>query len=213
MDVVNPSIGRTRTASSDPEQQLIIVYLQADHNRPGSSRARVVKEPIIEQGIQPPGLRRGTRKTVQHITASAIRQSQASANHVADQVVGNQLAPGHDRLGHQPYLGTAGNILPQEIPGGDVGNLVTLMHPVGLSAFSGTRSSEQHHGTYVTQGFQRHRYQFSVLSSQFSNNRASIAALSAPVSKTENREPGTENSLATTSSKLRPVAAAANSSA
>jgi hypothetical protein len=121
MDVIDPSTGGTRTASSDPEQQLIIVHLEADHNWPGPSRARVVKELVIEQSIQPAGLRCRTRKPVQNITALAIRQLQPLPNHVANQVVGNQLATGHHRLGDSsPVRFRCCYVLPQQISGGDL---------------------------------------------------------------------------------------------
>src|SRR5271170_2212759 len=69
VDVIDPPTGGTRTASSNPEQQLIIIHVQPDHNWPGPGSARVVKELIVKQRIQPPGLRRSPGKTVKNITA------------------------------------------------------------------------------------------------------------------------------------------------
>src|SRR5579863_4840435 len=52
VDVIDPSTGGTRASSSDPEQELIIVHVQADHNRPGPGGTRVVKELMLEQCIE-----------------------------------------------------------------------------------------------------------------------------------------------------------------
>src|ERR1700682_320940 len=73
VDVIDPPTGGTGTASSDPEQKLIIVHVQTDHNWPGASRTRVVKELVVEQRIQPPCLGRGPRKPVQNVATLAIR--------------------------------------------------------------------------------------------------------------------------------------------
>src|SRR6202035_3316033 len=69
VDVIDPPTGGTRTASSNPEQQLIIVHVQADHNWPGASRTRVVKELVVEQCVQPSGLSRSPGKAVQNVAA------------------------------------------------------------------------------------------------------------------------------------------------
>src|ERR1700683_4656120 len=73
VDVIDPPTGGTRTASSNTEQQLIIVHVQPDHNWPRTSRARVVKEPVVEQRIQPSGLSRSARKTVENVSPLAVR--------------------------------------------------------------------------------------------------------------------------------------------
>src|SRR4029077_20742150 len=96
VDVVDPPTGGTRTASSNPEQQLIIVHVQSDHNWPGTSRARVVKELVVEQRIQPSGLSGGSRNPVQNVPAPAIRLLQPESNHFTNQVVGYQLSSSHD---------------------------------------------------------------------------------------------------------------------
>src|SRR5579862_5563285 len=113
VDVVDPPTGGTRTSSSNAEQQLIIIHLKADHNWPRPRGPRVIKELVIEQRIQPSGLCRGARKTIQYITALAIRLLQTLANHLADQVVGNQLAPVHDRLGGHAQFRSLGHVVPQ----------------------------------------------------------------------------------------------------
>ncbi len=64
---------------------------------------------------------------------------------------------GHDCLGRLPQLGSARHVLPQQIPGRNLGNAVVFHDSLGLSALSGTRWSEQHHGTHCTRGFLRHR--------------------------------------------------------
>src|SRR4029077_14254349 len=72
VDVVDPSTGGTRATSREPEQQLIIVDLQLDHNRQPVAAVRVVKELILQEGIQPACLRRGSRKTIQNKTTMTI---------------------------------------------------------------------------------------------------------------------------------------------
>src|SRR5260370_8189877 len=67
VDVIDPPTGGTGTASSDPEQKLIIVHVQADHNWPGASRTRVVKELVVEQSIEPPGLGCSPRKSAPNL--------------------------------------------------------------------------------------------------------------------------------------------------
>src|ERR1700678_473238 len=74
VDVIDPPTGGTRTASSNSEQKLIIVHVKADHNRPSPGRVQVVKERVLQQSVQPPGLSRGPGKTIQDIAALAIRQ-------------------------------------------------------------------------------------------------------------------------------------------
>src|SRR6202035_2722448 len=150
VDVVDPPTGRTRTASSNPEQQLIIVYVQSDHNWPRSSRARIVKERIIEQRIQPFGLSGGPRKPVQHVPALAVRLHQPEPDHFTNQVVGNQLASCHDGLGSYAELGALGHVVTQNVSGGDLWNPVPLHDALGLRALTCTRWTKQYHGTYVT---------------------------------------------------------------
>ena len=69
MDVIDPSTGGTRASSSNPEQQLIIVDLKPYHNRPSPRRARIVKEVMLQQRIQPSGLGRSPRKPIQNVAA------------------------------------------------------------------------------------------------------------------------------------------------
>src|ERR1700758_1569503 len=56
VDVIDPPTGGTRTASRDSEQQVIIAYVQTDHNWPGPRWPRIVKELVIQQRIEPPSL-------------------------------------------------------------------------------------------------------------------------------------------------------------
>ena len=93
VDVIDPSTGGTRTSSSNPEQQLIIVHVQADHNWPGPGGTRIVKELMFQQRIEPPGLGCSPGKPVQNVTALAVRLHQPLPNHDANQIVGNQLVP------------------------------------------------------------------------------------------------------------------------
>src|ERR1700747_2052219 len=99
VDVIDPPTGGTRTASSNSEQQLIIVHVQLDHNWPGPSGSRVVKELVIQQRIQPSSLRRRSWKTVQNIAPLAVRLASPDPDHLTNQVVRTQSPPSHDRLG------------------------------------------------------------------------------------------------------------------
>src|SRR4029453_10557480 len=72
VDVVDPSTGGTRTTSGKPAQQLIIVYVQADHIRQPSPAVGVVKELVFQEGIQPACLGRSSRKTVEDETSLAV---------------------------------------------------------------------------------------------------------------------------------------------
>src|ERR1019366_8856248 len=84
VDVIDPPTGGTRTASSNPEQQLIIVYVETDHNWQSPSGARVVKELVVQQRIQPSGLGCSPGKAVQNITALAIRLLQPYPDHLTN---------------------------------------------------------------------------------------------------------------------------------
>jgi hypothetical protein len=48
VDIIDPSTGGTRTSSSNPEQQLIIVDHEPDHNWPCFRGTRIVKELVLE---------------------------------------------------------------------------------------------------------------------------------------------------------------------
>jgi len=149
VDVIDPSTGGTRTASSNPEQQLIIIHIEPDHNRPSPRGARIIKEPVVEQSIQPSGLGRCPGKTVENITALAVRLDQPQPDHLANQIVGNQLPPGHDCLGYMAKLVALGYVVPQKISGGNLRHLVALHNALGLSALTGTRGTKQYDGTQI----------------------------------------------------------------
>src|SRR5579871_6128974 len=187
VDVVDPSTGGTRTSSSNPEQQLIIVHVKADHNWPGAGGTRVVKELIVEQGIEPAGLSCSSGKAIEDVAQLAIGLHQAFPDHGADQVVANQLTPSHDRLGSQAEFGSQRDILPEKISGRYLGNLVVLHDALGLGALTGTRRPEQHNGANVPRGFLRHRLakasrsQSPRLPGVFSRGAATSTNLSGPI--------------------------------
>src|SRR5579871_6093094 len=187
VDVIDPSTGGTRTSSSNPEQQLIIVHVKADHNWPGAGGTRVVKELIVEQGIEPAGLSCSSGKAIEDVAQLAIGLHQAFPDHGADQVVANQLTPSHDRLGSQAEFGSQRDILPEKISGRYLGNLVVLHDALGLGALTGTRRPEQHNGANVPRGFLRHRLakasrsQSPRLPGVFSRGAATSTNLSGPI--------------------------------
>ena len=60
-------------------------------------------------------------------------------------------------LAAMPEFRSRAHVLPQQVPRRHLGNSIAFHDALGLSAFSGTRWSEQHHRTHVTRGFLRHR--------------------------------------------------------
>ena len=149
VDVINPSTGGTRTASSNPEQQLIIIHVKADHNWPSPSRARVVKDLIVEQCIQPTCLGCRPGKAVQNISALAVRFFQTQTNHFTNQVVGNQLASSHYGLRRLAKCRALSYVVPQEVAGRDLRNQVPFHDALGLGTFTGARWTKQHHRTDI----------------------------------------------------------------
>src|SRR5262249_39100395 len=145
----------TSPSSGEPLYQLIIVYVDADHNWQALAAVRVVKELALEESIQPAGLLRGARKPVKDETAFAIRVVKPEGHDVADQVVRNQLAAGHDRLGFHAQLAAALNVAPQNIPGRDLRDCVVFGNPLGLRALAGARRPKQHNWSDVLRGLHR----------------------------------------------------------
>src|SRR5581483_3985162 len=91
------------------------------------------------------------------VSALAVRKQKPFPDHVANQIVGNQLPAGHDRLGCLAEFGPEDYVFPQQVSGRDLRNSVMLHNALGLGAFPGTRWPKQHDGTNRTRGFLRHR--------------------------------------------------------
>ena len=149
VDVIDPPAGWTRTTSSNPEQQLIIIHVQPDHNRPSPRGALIVKELVVEQSIQPSGLSRSPRETIQNITAPTVRFRQPNPDHFTNQVVGNQLSAIHNSLNRATNFSSLRNILPKQVTGGNLRHLKALHNALGLGALTGPRRTKQYHGTQI----------------------------------------------------------------
>jgi hypothetical protein len=76
----------------------------------------VIKELMLEQGIEPPSLGRSPGKTVQNVTALRIWQLESFPHHVANQVVGNELSACHHRLCSFAECASLSNMVPEQIP-------------------------------------------------------------------------------------------------
>src|SRR5579864_8953543 len=157
MDVVDPPTGGTSPASSDPEQQLIIIHLDTDDNRQPRRPYSIVKELELQKRIQPDGLGLSSRKTVQNKAALRIRLTQTPGHNVTNHVIGNQLASGDD-LAHLKAKGrTLLHMLPEEIPGRNLRDTVMLGDPLRLSSLTCSRWSKQHDRSDVSQHLLCHR--------------------------------------------------------
>ena len=64
-------------------------------------------------------------------------------HHVADQVVGNELAPRHHILGLQTQRSAPLHILPQQVSGGNLRDVIALDNPLGLCAFASAWRPQQ----------------------------------------------------------------------
>src|SRR5579864_6038365 len=134
MDVVDPPTGGTSSASSDPEQQLIIIHLDTDDNRQPPRPYPTIKELKLQKRIQPNSLRLSPWKTVQNEAALSIRLPQTPSHNVTDQMIGDQLASGDD-LAHLEAKGRSLlHMLAKKIPGRNLRNTVMLSNPLRLSS-------------------------------------------------------------------------------
>src|SRR4029077_2425419 len=68
---------------------------------------------------------------------------QAAADHADHDPVRDVLARGEDGLGLLAELGAGGNLRPQHVAGGDVGNPETRAQHVGLRPLAGARGAVQ----------------------------------------------------------------------
>src|SRR5712692_6821239 len=142
VDVIDPSTGWAGTPSGDPGLQKIIVHVHKDHNRQALAMG-VVKELMLEKSVEPTGLGRGARKTIEHKTAIAISLPQPGSDHVANQVVRHQLTAGHNGLGLLTQLRASSHVVTQNVSSGDLWDTVTLGNSFCLGAFTRARWPDQ----------------------------------------------------------------------
>src|SRR5580704_11141911 len=144
INVVDMSVGETSPASSEPLYQLIIVYVDADHNWQTLATLRIFKDLALKKSVQPARLSGGARKPIQDEPALAIRVADAPGHHVANQIVRHQFTASHQSLGLHAQLGAALHIRPQNVSGGDLRDAVMFGHALGLCALARARRTEQH---------------------------------------------------------------------
>ena len=118
------------TTPSDPLEQLL--EAQVEHRHRGDAAAQ-----LGQRGVERLGLGERARKAVQDEPALGVGLRQPLADHADDDVVGHEVAAGHDLLGHQPQLGAVPNGLAQHVAGGDVGEPVLRRNARSLGALAG----------------------------------------------------------------------------
>ena len=121
---------------------------------------------LEHQPFQNVGLNVGARKSVEKKSVGTGIVGDGFLDDLHDDLVGNQAAGGDDALGFEAQFGFAGHFLAQQVPGGDVKQIVFLDQEFRLGSFAGTRRTEQ--------GDIKHRQFFSVF--KIGINRASKQA-------------------------------------
>ncbi len=97
----------------------------------------------VEHRRQRLRLRDVARKAVEDETVRGVGPRQALADQGEHQVVGDQLAGVHRRLGPEAQLGAARNRIAQQIAGGNLGHAALLGEPLCLGALAGAGRSEK----------------------------------------------------------------------
>src|SRR5450631_4353005 len=118
---------------------------------------RVFKELMLQKSVQPCGLGRGARKTIENKSAFAIHVSQAPCHHVKDQIVGNEFSPRHLSFRLHSQIRAAVHILAEQVSGRYLRNAVAIREPLGLGALARAGRSKQHDWSDVAQYFLCHR--------------------------------------------------------
>ncbi|MNZ40105.1 hypothetical protein D3C78_576100 [compost metagenome] len=94
-------------------------------------------------------LRDGARETVEQEAIRAVRLGDAVLDQVDDQLVGNQLASVHDRLGFEAQRSAGLDCGAQHVASGDLWNTEFFGDELCLSTFTGPGSSQQNHAHIV----------------------------------------------------------------
>ena len=130
MDVIDPSTGRTSSASSNSEQQFIIVHLNTDHNWQPRRPFPAFKKLKLQKRVQPCRLFLGAGEAVENESSLRVRLAQTPSHDVADQVIGNQLTFGHEGLNFSAQRRLLLYMLPQQVAGRNLRNTVVFSNPL-----------------------------------------------------------------------------------
>ena len=111
---------------------LLIGNFQGDHGVKGDAR--------LFQGL---GLGNGAGHPVQDKAVLAVRFRQAFGDHPDDNFIGHQLAGIHICLGLQANGSPVFHRSPENVAGGDGGNVELLIQNLSLGAFAGARRAQK----------------------------------------------------------------------
>ncbi len=93
--------------------------------------------------IEPLGLIEGAGEAVEDEAAADVGLGEAVGDHLVDEIVGDELALVHQALGGSAELGSAGDVIAQEVAGGDLRNSILSHQELGLSAFADAGGSQK----------------------------------------------------------------------
>jgi len=94
--------------------------------------------------VQSLRLGHGSGESVQHPSGLNIILGQAVFDDIDQQGIRNQLSCIHELLSLNPQGGAAADVLPQNVTGRDVGDLVLVSNHLSLCALAGSRRAEQY---------------------------------------------------------------------
>ena len=77
--------------------------------------------------IPSPRLRQIARETIQNVSILSVRLGQALADPIKNIIVGREVPGGDGRLDPPPELRPARNMIPNDVPGGNMGNTVVSL--------------------------------------------------------------------------------------
>ena len=126
--MVRCTAGGADTASAHTIYDLIVGDLQGDDGVKG--------DPCLFQSL---GLRNGAGHAVQDKALLAVCLGQTLGDHADDHFIGDQLAGVHILLGLQTHGGAVLHGGPQDVAGGNGGNVELFTKDLCLGAFASTR--------------------------------------------------------------------------
>ena len=129
-DVIAGAAAFADTPSAHAGDDLLIGDLDGDHG--------VESDTCLLQSL---GLGDGAGHAVQNVAVGTVRLLQTLVDDADDDLIGHQLTGIHILLGLQPGGRTVLHSRPQDIAGGDGGDVQLLLDDVCLRALTGTRSA------------------------------------------------------------------------
>src|ERR1700722_499305 len=145
IDVIDVSVGETGPASSEPLYQLIIIHIDADHNRQTEPvSVRFLKDLALKKSSQPARLPRGAREAIKNEAPFAIDIPQPVGYHLTNQIIRNQFAASNNLFGLFPQLGPTLHVRSQDVSGGDLRDAIVFGNPLRLCALARAWRSKQH---------------------------------------------------------------------